>query len=70
MNDADEDSLDFDITISGSVNSATDPLTPPPTIRKSFSHRIQKRLAVLAVIIFVVFLAISIILVLVSMHRI
>ncbi|CAL2044338.1 unnamed protein product [Caenorhabditis brenneri] len=66
----DDDSLDFDITISGSIPSYGDPLTPPPTIRKSWYVKMQTRLATLAVFIFVFCIVISIILVLANWHKI
>ncbi|CAI2355239.1 unnamed protein product [Caenorhabditis sp. 36 PRJEB53466] len=65
----DEDSLDFDITISGSLPSFGDPLTPPPTIRKSWYVKMQNRLATLAVFIFVLCIVVSIILVLANWHK-
>ncbi|KAF1752659.1 hypothetical protein GCK72_019214 [Caenorhabditis remanei] len=47
-----------------------DPLTPPPTIRKSWYVKMQNRLATLAVFIFVFCIVISIILILASWHKI
>uniref|UniRef100_A0A1I7TYD5 Movement protein n=1 Tax=Caenorhabditis tropicalis TaxID=1561998 RepID=A0A1I7TYD5_9PELO len=47
-----------------------DPLTPPPTIRKSWYVKMQTRLATLAVFIFVFCIVISIILVLANWHKI
>ncbi|CAD6193216.1 unnamed protein product [Caenorhabditis auriculariae] len=67
---SEDDSLDFDITISGSRPSLSDPLTPPPTIRKSLAARLQNRLAFCALCVFVLCLVVSIVLLFANMHKI
>uniref|UniRef100_A0A8R1HR64 Uncharacterized protein n=1 Tax=Caenorhabditis japonica TaxID=281687 RepID=A0A8R1HR64_CAEJA len=52
-----------------SRQSYGDPLTPPPTIRKSWYVKMQNRLATLAVFMFVACIVVSIILVLANWHK-
>uniref|UniRef100_A0A1I7XKT8 Uncharacterized protein n=1 Tax=Heterorhabditis bacteriophora TaxID=37862 RepID=A0A1I7XKT8_HETBA len=60
---SDDDSIDFDITISGSRLSVDHPLTPPPTTRKALLVRqLQSRFAFCALGVFVLFIVLTLIL--------
>ncbi|XGW06251.1 hypothetical protein V3C99_016510 [Haemonchus contortus] len=60
---SDDDSIDFDITISGSRQSVGFPATPPPPSRKqTWMDRVHSRLAFCALCVFVLFIVVGLVL--------
>ncbi|KAK6758771.1 hypothetical protein RB195_016163 [Necator americanus] len=60
---SDDDSIDFDITISGSRQSVGIPVTPPPSVRKkTWIDRVHSRLAFCILCVFVLLIVVGLIL--------